>query len=280
VNFYRSQQGGGAPARVLLTGGASIMPYTDTFFEEKLKVPVEYLNPFAAVTVGPGIDEERINEHVHLMGEVVGLALRHGVKCPIELNLMPPDLVAIKTFRKRQPFFAGATVALLAALLAFWGYTSRLHDVRRQQLAEVESKINELQGVQQRLSAELAAKAAILTKITDIRDVVQRRTAWTEALEAIHSCLLEGMWITGIQPNVAPDGTVASLLLNGKGFNDRLKRYGSESVTPIELFRDRLRESPYFSEGTDIKTQRPPGPGDYDQDFTMRLELATPFKTR
>jgi len=46
IQFFRSQQGGTAPQRVYLAGGASIMPYTREFFQEKLNLTVEYFNPF------------------------------------------------------------------------------------------------------------------------------------------------------------------------------------------------------------------------------------------
>ncbi len=36
MQFYRGQQGGSAPQRLYLSGGASIMPYTAQFFAEKL----------------------------------------------------------------------------------------------------------------------------------------------------------------------------------------------------------------------------------------------------
>ena len=54
INFYRSQQGGSAPTRVLLTGTSSLLPYMDQFFADKFQVPVEYFNPFDAVQVDPG----------------------------------------------------------------------------------------------------------------------------------------------------------------------------------------------------------------------------------
>ena len=49
IQFYRNQQGGSAPQRLFLAGGASLMPYTAEFFSEKLALPaeaVEYFNPF------------------------------------------------------------------------------------------------------------------------------------------------------------------------------------------------------------------------------------------
>src|ERR1017187_3777789 len=41
MQFYRGQQGGSAPQRGFLSGGASIMPYTAQFFAEKLNLPVK-----------------------------------------------------------------------------------------------------------------------------------------------------------------------------------------------------------------------------------------------
>ena len=42
MQFYRGQQGGSAPQRLFLSGGASVMPYTAQFFAEKLNVPVTF----------------------------------------------------------------------------------------------------------------------------------------------------------------------------------------------------------------------------------------------
>src|SRR5512136_1472848 len=74
LQFYRGQQGGAAPARLYLAGGASIMPYTAQFFAEKLNVPVEYFNPFRSVQIDPGVNLEELSKVAHALGEVVGLA--------------------------------------------------------------------------------------------------------------------------------------------------------------------------------------------------------------
>ena len=121
INFYRSQQGGTPPATVLLSGGSSIIPYADTFFQEKLKVDVEYLNPFRQVVVGDGVDQDAVGGDMHLLAEAVGLGLRRSLSCPVEINLMPPDLVARKILRGRQPYFVVSAVSLVLIMLCLWG---------------------------------------------------------------------------------------------------------------------------------------------------------------
>src|ERR1700760_4375980 len=58
IQFFRGQQGGSAPQRLFLSGGASIMPYTSQFFAEKLNISVDYFNPFRNVQIDPGIEIE------------------------------------------------------------------------------------------------------------------------------------------------------------------------------------------------------------------------------
>ena len=69
------------PARLFLSGGASIMPYTAQFFAEKINVPVEYFNPLRNVQIDPSINLEELARVAHSLGEVVGLGLRNLARC-------------------------------------------------------------------------------------------------------------------------------------------------------------------------------------------------------
>src|SRR2546426_5522442 len=75
LQFYRGQQGGSAPQRVFLSGGASIMPYTAQFFAEKLNVPVDYFNPLRNIQIDTSLNLEELAKVAHSFGEVVGLGL-------------------------------------------------------------------------------------------------------------------------------------------------------------------------------------------------------------
>src|SRR3974390_2356114 len=104
MQFYRGQQGGSAPQRLFLSGGASIMAYTAQFFAEKLNVPVEYFNPFRNVQIDPAVNLEDLVRVAHAMGEVVGLGLRNLAHCPVELNLMPESTRKWRAFNEKKPF--------------------------------------------------------------------------------------------------------------------------------------------------------------------------------
>src|SRR6266480_3125520 len=104
MQFYRGQQGGSAPQRLFLSGGASVMPYTAQFFAEKLNVPVEYFNPLRNVQIDPSINLEELARVAHSLGEVVGLGLRNLAHCPVELNLMPDSTLKWQSFNQKKPY--------------------------------------------------------------------------------------------------------------------------------------------------------------------------------
>src|SRR5438128_7013896 len=120
MQFYRGQQGGSAPQRLFLSGGASLMPYTAQFFAEKLNVPVEYFNPFRNVDIDPSVNLEELARVAHSLGEVVGLGLRNLAHCPVELNLMPESTLNWQRFNQKKPYFI-ATVFSLVAVVAAMG---------------------------------------------------------------------------------------------------------------------------------------------------------------
>src|SRR5437870_9701150 len=111
VQFYTKQQGGTAPQRLFLAGGASLMPYTAEFFSEKLNLTpesVEYFNPFRNVQLDPELNREELAKVAHGLGEVVGLGLRNVAHCPVELNLMPKSSLKRQEFNQKKPFLIAA----------------------------------------------------------------------------------------------------------------------------------------------------------------------------
>src|SRR5436190_9684379 len=134
MQFYRAQQGGTAPQRLFLSGGASIMPYTAQFFAEKLNVPVEYFNPLRNVQIDPSINVEELQQVAHSMGEVVGLGLRNLAHCPVELNLMPDSTLKWQAFNQKKPYFIATVFSLVAGIAAIGFLFDKLAAVKSEQL--------------------------------------------------------------------------------------------------------------------------------------------------
>src|ERR1700722_5211054 len=145
MQFYRGQQGGSAPQRLFLSGGASLMPYTAQFFAEKLNVPVEYFNPFRNVQIDPSINLEELARVAHSLGEVVGLGLRNLAHCPVELNLMPESTLNWVQFNQKKPYFIATVFSLVLVVFLSGLVFSKLAGLNHDELDSLTDKIKPMQ---------------------------------------------------------------------------------------------------------------------------------------
>src|SRR5438067_1138744 len=132
VTHYQAQQQGNRPVRIYLCGGGAGMPYMREFFHEKFQVPIEFFNPLQNVTVSESAPMQDVARSAHLLGELVGLALRSVTICPVELNLRPATVARRQDLEKRRPFFIAAAACILFALLGWSAYYTRAAQVAQQ----------------------------------------------------------------------------------------------------------------------------------------------------
>src|ERR1700722_532476 len=191
LQFYRGQQGGSAPNRMFLAGGASIMPYTAQFFAEKLNVPVEYFNPFRNVQIDPSINLEDLARVAHALGEVVGLGLRNLAHCPVELNLMPESTLNWVQFNQKKPYFIATMFSLVLVVFASGFLFSKLADVNRQQLDPLKQKITILQGKEQQFKKAMADKTKSQQDAEQFAEWLQDRYYWGDVLAELHTILIQ-----------------------------------------------------------------------------------------
>src|SRR5580692_8720699 len=151
LQFYRGQQGGSAPQRLFLAGGASIMPYTAQFFAEKLNVPVEYFNPFRAVQIDPAVYLEALARVAHSLAEVVGLGLRNLANCPVEMNLMPESTVRWRNFNEKKPYLMVAVFALVLVGFAIGFVFQQLAQVKYAALNDVQPTLDAASSLANRM---------------------------------------------------------------------------------------------------------------------------------
>jgi len=282
INFYRSQQAGQTPSLILLTGGTSVIPYTDTFLKDKLKVDVDYLNPFLNVAVSEKIGADEIGRTANLMGQVVGLALRKVLTCPIEINLMPPKVVEEKAFRKKQPWFVLAAVGLVVILAVWCAYFIKMTGLAKERFDKVQVVVSDLQGVEAGLRQLELQEQDLRGKAEKLLSLGVKRSQWLQIMDQIHICVPAGVWLTSVSPSAAeaagtsPNGQpipggVKYVEISGLGYVDKVT---SESILE---FRDRLRNSSGFAPETEITWQPAPAPDDYVIQFKIRIALKSPL---
>lgn len=213
INFYRSQQDGSVPTRLFLTGGTALMRHMDTFFREKMSIETDYLNPFANVAAVPAVQDD--TEALFLMAPSVGLALRGRMKCPIELNLMPPEVVAAQRFARRIPFFGVAVIGFVLTLLCWFSYAKSMQAVYMQQDESVQDRLKERTQYQGQIDAVHAEAEAFERKNVYFSAMMASRYTFTRVLTRVRSAMLPDTWVTRMTFDSEGDDHYMRLVISG-----------------------------------------------------------------
>jgi type IV pilus assembly protein PilM len=197
IGHYRGQQQGSRPERIFLCGGTASMPYMREFFKEKLHLPVEFFNPLQNVTVSESAPMLDVTRSAHLLGELVGLALRSANACPMELNLRSATVVRRQELEKRRPFFIVAAACFLLALVGWSIYYARAAQVTAQSTEALQQKNDTMRVAEARLD-KLKKQAASLDSVaTPLITAINDRNFWPQILDDLNSRLPEAdIWIT------------------------------------------------------------------------------------
>lgn len=196
LQFYRGQQGGSAPQRLFLAGGASIMPYTAQFFAEKLNVPVEYFNPFRSVQIDPGVNLEELSKGAHSLGEVVGLGLRNLADCPVELNLIPESTLRSQSFNEKKPYLIATLASLALMALAVGFLFNKLASIKEEKLAEMQPKLDGLKSKDQQFKREYGKLKKLVDNSNQYGDWLADRAQWAQVLRELREALIRTETVT------------------------------------------------------------------------------------
>ena len=300
INFYKGQQGGKAPTRLLLSGGSAIIPYADRFFQEKLQMPVELFNPFRNVEIDDRVSREELVKCAHFFGEVVGLGLRRVTHCPLEVNLLPKSLQARKQTRLKRPYFFGAAAAVLLIPLCLLAYAKKTTELKEHELRDVRSEVNRLSKLKSDLRVEQAKLEAVKANADQLVGLAQQRLYWPDFLNDFSRRIVSNVWITAFIPDAcgAAAATAAPAAMGneprrrgttavssgpaqpGIGFSNcteiRIEGAGlnSDALRLVDELARNLRKSPYFDKTAPeegVVIERPPSATTREVNFTFTI---------
>jgi type IV pilus assembly protein PilM len=213
IQFYRGQQGGSAPQRLYLAGGASLMPYTAQFFAEKLSIPVEYFNPFRNIQISPEVSLEELSKVAHSLGEVVGLGIRNLAQCPVDLNLMPQSYLARQELKQKQPYFVATVFSMVLVVGAVGWFYGWVAEKKKGALEKLESgRLEEFRKDEPVFREAWDKYRASFGQANEYNNILAGRYTWIELIGGIKQILSKveltqakddaGVWIENFTPQV------------------------------------------------------------------------------
>ena len=200
INVWRAQHNGNAPVRMLLAGGGSTMQYTTEFFNEKLHIPVEYLNSFGLITIGPGVDRSVLQTQASMAQSMIGMALHNIGNCPVDISLLPREIKKQYELDARKPYFYASAAALLSCLLISVIGISQVRDFEKTRVEKVSAdvvkaekelaRVKELKGRLDTMIANYDQSAKFLDArnkfgvvMTELQKMIPADRMWLIALE-------------------------------------------------------------------------------------------------
>ena len=291
INFYRSQQGGSAPARILLTGGSSALRYLDVFFREKLGVEVVLFNPFeASLAAAPQFAGRP--DAWGVLSPLSGAALDSAGLARLHLNLVPPEIVEEQRLTRRIPFFIGAAVCLVLSVVCWLLSASQRADFCTESASLARTRVNTLR----KYGTEIEIVQKMVNEAKAEQDffasAAYARGSFAKMFDAIRSAMFDGSWLTAFRyappavsdiPDNAPvsdsEGGAApsygTVTLTLKGFKSDLERV-TKTGSSAELFVARLEKTGFFVPGgSDVLMDRTDQKERLEQ-IEVTLRLARP----
>jgi len=203
TNYFRSQHGGKAPKKILLAGGGANLPYIADFFQEKLRLPIDFFNPLKRVSVGKGVDVDKIAAEAHMLGELVGLALRGIGKASLEIDLVPDVVSQERDIARRKPLLLATSALLILGLGAWAGSNMVKNGDADVNLKKLELDHGGLEQYSKPLS-KLSKRDKKLNRYRNQLVAAQRsRTLWVNVLSDLgHHFASDVVWLVDFDPVV------------------------------------------------------------------------------
>ncbi|HAO96535.1 MAG TPA: hypothetical protein DCQ96_10785 [Verrucomicrobiales bacterium] len=200
-SYYRSQQEGSMPTKVYLAGGGVNLSYLPEFLEEKLRMPIEIFNPLQQVTVGKSIDVEALQREAHMIGELVGLALKGVGRAPVSIDLVPDAVATERATAQRKPILIASAVIAMTAM-GFWAANKSVlaTDAVAQEKAMAQQKA-ELAGPGGKIERETNRQKDLADLAEAYADQQAARVRWIGVLTEVQSYFNDqDVWITDFEP--------------------------------------------------------------------------------
>lgn len=205
VTFFRSQQGGGKPVQAWLLGGGAILGYTDLFFREKLRIPVEFFQPFRRLGLPASVEAQAAARNFSMWGGGVGTALQALPDSPVRINVLGAIGRAQAQKSRDVPAMvvaavAGAGLLLLPGVHGFW-QGAKVGG----RLAEQTAQVDDASAALQKLETENKKFLEVVQRAESALKLERERLRWPQLLTELKRHSQKRVWITTLQVMAAPE---------------------------------------------------------------------------
>lgn len=184
--YFRSQPGGGAVSRIVVTGGGACLRNMIPYLQRMLGVEVRIAQPLAGLAIGPGAQE--VNEHPEQAAVALGLALRCCQSVPIAINLIPPRILDAHRHREQLFYWALSVVTLGLIMASIIPAMAQQNKAVRDEITLVTNHIKQIDPRFAKHAGDPATwKSQFIQEIDNIQNDIGQFQAKVQRLDSVYT---------------------------------------------------------------------------------------------
>ena len=201
INVWRAQHSGNAPVKMLLAGGGSALQYTVEFFNEKLRIPVEYLNAFGLISISSGVDRNKLQAEASMAQAMIGMALHNVGTCPVDISLLPRAIQKQYILDARKPYFYASAMALISCLLISIVALVQVCNFEEERAGKVESAVKIAEAQVSSVNAKKGELDGHVSNYNQAAKYLDSRNSFGRVITALQEAIPnDRIWLVAIEP--------------------------------------------------------------------------------
>lgn len=210
VNVWRSQYNGNKPSKLFIAGGGSLIQYITEFFEEKLHIPVDYLNVFSIMGIADTVDKNQLLDVAPMFSELAGMGLRSCFETPIDINLLPDTIKTQKEIQAKKVYFYVSAFTIVFSILIFLSAVVMLRKFDEQRLARVGDSVMAAEELSRQVKRANSEVEGLKRTYLSLANLIMERGRWVEIYNELATIMPDNMWITSIEGIPSIENDIAS----------------------------------------------------------------------
>ncbi len=199
--LYRRQNQVENPSRILLSGGASLLPGLADYLERTTGIPISFYEPFRNIQSGAGFDRGSAADLAASLPGRVGLAARLTGVSPIDANLLPESHSWRFAFSEKKPWLTAAAGLFLAAGLLV-GLKFHVQTWKLQlELNQVGQQVGSMESLGQDVRAAYEKFNALKSRHDNQAEILKERIYYVSLLADLQSRLnqVQNVWLESFE---------------------------------------------------------------------------------
>lgn len=212
INHYRAQYKGNPPTKAYICGGGARLPYALEFLQNALNIPVEYLNPLNAFSIGNKVDEAALEQDYLCLGPVAGAAVSGAGVGEFNIDLVPTSVGKERAEMQMIPKVIAAGVIALAGA-GFYAYAANQAATEAEATYKQVSRVEkEVDAINDSIETARGRYDRSMKKVQELSKLYAMRTAYPDVLKQLseRSASVK-FWFTEFAPLINYDVSSTSL---------------------------------------------------------------------